>query len=344
MRTSKKTIIKILGFIAIFVLSVALLSFLLTPPSGIRVLLKQAKEGDYDVLIMGQSHAECGYNPYIISDGLDVNAVSVARRVTPINNIYYILQEADVDHKYNMVILDIDPYYWVLDQTRDSGSDMNLMPHLTGMRQYHYFREAIWPQRFTMLFCDYMLSGENIAKIPSCVSAKFDKDYRENNDNAMLAVNRYLKSDTAFTYEGRGFLYGVNRAPDLGWEPFEFNGTIEQDNLDYLIRIKQYCDDNNIRLICTQSALNPYRLRIQNMGEIHDYFDNMLGSMGIEFYDFNYAKAEYLHRTDEDYVDMDGHMMGGVADRQSNLFVEVMKSENREQFFYNSYEEVLDSL
>ena len=344
MRTSKKTIIKILGFAASFILSVLLLTFLLTPPSGIRVLLKQAKEGDYDVLIMGQSHAECGYNPYIISEGLEVNAVSVARRITPINNIYYILQEADVSKQYNMVILDVDPYYWVLDQTRDSGSDMNLMPYLTGMRQYHYFREAIWPQRFTMLFCDYMLSGENILKIPSCISAKLDTDYRENNDNAMLAVNRYLKSDTAFTYEGRGFLRGVERATELGWEPFEFTGTVEQDNIDYLIRIKQYCDDNNIRLVCVESALNPYRLRIQDMGQIHDYFDNMLGAMGIEFYDFNYAKSEYLHRTDEDYVDVDGHMMGDVADRQSQLFVEVMQSEDSKRYFYDSYVEVLKNL
>ena len=339
-----RTFRRILGIVIVFALSVGIMSFLLTPPSGIRVLLKQAQEGDYDTLIMGQSHAECGYNPYIISDGLDVNAVSVARRITPINNIYYILQEANLNKKYKTVILDIDPYYWVLDQTRDLGTDMNLMPHLTGMRRYHYFREAVWPQRFVMLFCDYALTGENIAKIPNCVGAKLDSDYIANNDSAMNAVNKYLKSDTAFDYEGRGFLRGVNRAPDLAWAPTEFKGHVEDDNIYDLQRIKAYCDENNIRLICTQSALNPYRLRAQDMSEVHDYFTDLLGSMGIEFYDFNYAKSEYLYRTDEDYVDVDGHMMGNIADRQSQLFVEVLKSDDKSQYFYNTYDEVLSNL
>ncbi len=340
MRTFKR----ILGFIIIFVLSVAILSFLLTPPSGIKILLNQAKEGDYDVLIMGESHAECGYNPYIISDGLGVNAVSVARRITPINNLYYILQEANTDKKYKMVILDIDPYYWRLDQTRDAGTDMNLMPRLTGTRRYHYFREAIWPDRFIRLFCDYQLSLENFEKVPNCIRAKFDKDYLESNDAGMNAVNRYLKSDTAFRYEGRGFLRGVDRAPALGWENWEFDGRIEQENIDSLDRIKQYCDENGIKLVCVQSALIPSRLKIQNMGDVHDYFDNMLGARGIEFYDFNYGKWEYLYRTDLDYVDADGHMMGDIADRQSRLFVDVMKSDNPGQYFYNSYDEVLANL
>ena len=340
MRTFKR----ILGFVLIFVLSVAILSFLLTPPSGIKILLNQAKEGDYDVLIMGESHAECGYNPYIISDGLDVKAVSVARRITPINNMYYILQEANVDKKYKMVILDIDPYYWRLDQTRDAGTDMNLMPRLTGMRRYHYFREAIWPDRFIRLFCDYQLSLENFEKIPNCVRAKFDKDYIESNDSGMNAVNRYLKSDTAFRYEGRGFLRGVDRAPDLGWEDWEFDGRVEQDNIDSLDRIKQYCDENGIKLVCVQSALIPSRLKTQNMGDVHYYFATMLGERGIEFYDFNYGKWEYLYRTDLDYVDADGHMMGDIADRQSHLLVDVMKSDNPGQYFYNSYDEVLANL
>ena len=339
-----RTFRRILGFVIAFILSVGIFMFLFTPPSGIRVLLNQAKQGDYDTLIMGESHAECGYNPYIISDGLNVNAVSVARRITPINNIYYILREANVDDKYKTVILDIDPYYWRLDQTRDPGQDMNLMLYLTGMKRWEYFKDVIWPDRFIKLYCDYQLTWENIEKIPNCVGAKFDKDYIENNDSAMNAVNKYLKSDTAFAYEGRGFLRGVDRAPDLGWEDWEFKGDVEQANIESLAQIKSYCDEHGIKLICVQSALIPSRLSTQNMGDVHDYFDNMLGSFGIEFYDFNYGKAEYLKRTDLDYVDADGHMMGDIADKQSRLLVEVLKSDNPKQYFYNSYDEVLANL
>ena len=339
-----RTFRRILGFIIAFAISVGIFSFLLTPPSGIRVLLNQAKEGNYDTLIMGESHAECGYNPYIITDGIGHETVSVARRITPINNIYYILREANVDDKYKTVILDIDPYYWRLDQTRDPGQDMNLMLYLTGAKRWEYFKKYIWPDRFVKLYCDYQLTWENIQKIPNCVRAKFDKDYIENNDAAMNAVNRYLKSDTAFTYEGRGFLRGVNRAPELGWEDWEFKNDVEQSNIDSLEQIKAYCDEHGIKLICVQSALIPSRLKTQNMGDVHDYFVNMLSARGIEFYDFNYGKWEYLHRTDNDYVDADGHMMGEIADRQSRLLVDVLKSDNPQQYFYNSYDEVLANL
>lgn len=340
MRTFKR----ILGFVLIFALVLGIITFLLTPPSGIRVLLKQAKEGNYDTLIMGESHAECGYNPYIISDGIGHETVSVARRITPINNLYYILREANVDDKYKTVILDIDPYYWRLDQTRDPGQDMNLMLYLSGTKRWEYFKDVIWPDRFIKLFCDYQLTWENIKKIPNCVGAKLDPAYIANEDSAMNAVNKYLKSDTAYKYEGRGFLRGVNRAPDLGWEDWEFDGKIEQDNIDSFIQMKEYCDEHGIKLVCVQSALIPSRLKSQNMGDVHDYFDNLFGSMGIEFYDFNYGRAEYLHRTDEDYVDLDGHMMGDIADKQTKLLVEVLKSDNPEQYFYSSYDEVLANL
>lgn len=339
-----RTFRRILGFVIALILSIGIMSFLLTPPSGIRVLLNEAKKGDYSVLIMGQSHAECGYNPYIISDGLNEKTVSVARRITPINNIYYILQEANVDGKYHTVILDIDPYYWRLDQTRDAGTDMNLMSHLSGTRLYHYFREAIWPERFIRLFCDYQLTWENILKIDDCVSAKINRDYIDNKDDAMQVVNRYLKSDNAFKYEGRGFLRGVDRAAELGWELWQFEGDVEPDNIYDLTRIKQYCDERGIRLICVQSALIPTRLRQQNMGDVHDYFTELLDSMGIEFYDFNYARWEYLYRSDMDYVDADGHMMGDIADRQTALLVDVLKSDDSKQYFYDSYDEVLAHL
>lgn len=64
MKTSKKVIV----FILINAIVLALLTFLLNAPSCTKLLMGDAETGDYDTLIMGQSHAYAGYNPFIISD------------------------------------------------------------------------------------------------------------------------------------------------------------------------------------------------------------------------------------------------------------------------------------
>ena len=337
MRTSKRLI----GFILSFVVVVVVLSLCFTPPSGIRLLMHEAKDTKYDTIILGQSHGECGYNPYIISDELGCEAMVVSRRLTPLNNMYYILKEINKDNHIKTVILDIDPYYWRLGQNRDYGTDMDLFYRLSGLNRWEYFKDVIWGDQFMRLFCDYYISLENIKLIPKALKAKFNKEYILNEDSAMVYVDEYLKSDNAYEYKGRGYLYGVNRAPELGWEIWQFDNDVTEENLQSFRDINEYCNQNGISLICVQSALTPTRLHQQNMGDVHDYFTNLCDLYNIDFYDFNYAKKEYLNRTELDYVDADGHPMGELSDRQTKLLCELVKSSNKGEFLYNDYSEVL---
>jgi len=93
-----------------------------------------------------------------------------------------------------------------------------------------------------------------------------------------------------------------------------------------------------------QSALPPYRLQNENMDEVHEYFTELCSEYQVPFYDLNYLKDEYLSRTDDDYVDLDGHMMGELADRQSAVLGQILISENKEAFFYDNYDDVLKHL
>ena len=43
-------------------------------------------------------------------------------------------------------------------------------------------------------------------------------------------------------------------------------------------------------------------------------------------------------------VDLDGHMMGELADRQSAVLGQILISENKEAFFYDNYNDVLKQL
>ena len=104
MKTSKKVIV----FILINAIVLALLTFLLNAPSCTKLLMGDAETGDYDTLIMGQSHAYAGYNPFIISDQLDCETIDIARPSTSTYNEYYMLQEVNKTNKYKTLIFDID--------------------------------------------------------------------------------------------------------------------------------------------------------------------------------------------------------------------------------------------
>ena len=103
-------------------------------------------------------------------------------------------------------------------------------------------------------------------------------------------------------------------------------------------------DGDDIELVCVQSALPPYRLQNENMDDAHEYFAELCGEYDVPFYDFNYLKDEYLSRTDDDYVDLDGHMMGELADRQSAVLGQILIAENKKEFFYDNYDDVLSHL
>ena len=124
----------------------------------------------------------------------------------------------------------------------------------------------------------------------------------------------------------------------------EIFNNIKSENLEAFRKIVVYCKDNDIELICVQSALPPYRLQNENMDEVHDYFIELCGKYDVPFYDLNYLKKEYLSRTDDDYVDLDGHMMGTLADRQSAVLGQILISENKDAFFYDNYSDVLNHL
>lgn len=59
---------KLLGFIAANILVIFVFTMAFAQPSAVRPLLKTAKAGDYDTLILGQSNAETSVDPFLLSD------------------------------------------------------------------------------------------------------------------------------------------------------------------------------------------------------------------------------------------------------------------------------------
>ena len=102
---------KLLGFIIVNLIVIVSLTFMLAQPSVLQVLVKEAKNGEYNTLIVGESHGETSYDPYVISDITGSQTINLSRRLMPVVNLSYIMEEAHAKGPYQRVILDLDPSY-----------------------------------------------------------------------------------------------------------------------------------------------------------------------------------------------------------------------------------------
>lgn len=334
-------------FICALIVSIFLLGFMLTQPSMRRIVFHEVHEGDYPIIVVGQSHAETAIDPFILSENEEgKQAFNLARRWTSLNNMYYVIKEADIDHKVEKVYMEIDEAYWHKNTgTIKRGRDSNLIYNLSWELKPEYFFNELIHQNFINAFFDYNITPDAIAKVPGNVKVKLSKLYRDKDPEAVEFINKTLHMGKSYDYIGRGYRYGFAKS-GLAYDEFrDFKGSkIGDEQKAVFKKICDYCEDNDIELVCFVSALPPYRLANENHDVVNKYFTELCDENGVEFLDFNYAKAEYLGRTDKDYVDLDGHMMGPLAEKQSRLINAIEESDNHDEFFYDTYEEVLENI
>lgn len=340
MRTFRKASIFLIVNICVGVL----FSTLFTQPSSVRILVSEAKSGDYDTLILGQSHAETSIDPMMLSEDLDCEAFDLARRVMPVLQQYYLLREANKKHTYKRVIFDIDPTYWNINHRRNAGRDTNIFWNLSGSNQWDYFRNVCLKDNYNDSLFDYSITALTTDNIAEMLQVKLSRAYIEKDSSAIEQINKVTSVASNYDYKGRGFRYGVHKSC-IQQQDYTFEASdIKEECLTYFAKMVQYCKDQGIELICVQSALPPSRLKAENMDDVHDYFTKLCSKYDVPFYDMNYIKKEYLGQKQEDYVDPDGHMMGELAERHTKALEQVITSSDPKQYFYTDYQEVLDNL
>lgn len=338
MRTFKKLI----GFVLFNALVCWMMTFALAQPSSVKILLKEAKKERYDTLFLGQSHGESSWNPFVFSESLGCEAFNLNRRLFPLDDIYYIMMEANQNKNYKRIILDLDPSYWEGIYTGSCGSDTNLLFRLSGGRSLSYLVNVLWNQRWNIALFDYFFEIPTIRSSPGNVRSKMSIPYLKGDEAAIQIVYDQLGVSKCYYYLGRGFRYGVRKS-GVDWPTWDFDSSsIDDGKVEAFSKIVQYCKKNKIQLICVQSALPPTRLINENMEEVHTYFTELCNSFEVPFFDMNYVRD--LERTDDDYVDIDGHMMGSLADAHTELLCRILSEEEYDSFFYRSYDEVLEAL
>ena len=68
------------------------------------------------------------------------------------------------------------------------------------------------------------------------------------------------------------------------------------------------------------------------------YFTRLCEEYGVEYYDFNLLTMDTLPRTDDDFFDEEGHMLGELADRYSDILASVLLDKcDKSTAFYGTY-------
>ena len=108
--------------------------------------------------------------------------------------------------------------------------------------------------------------------------------------------------------------------------------------LDSFEKTVQYCKKNNIELVCVTSPITPTTSVNGYSEQAGAYFTRLCEEYGVEYYDFNLLTMDTLPRTDDDFFDEEGHMLGELADRYSDILASVLLDKcDKSTAFYGTY-------
>lgn len=336
---------RIFLFLAVNLLVIALMEFVLTDPSVIEIYLEDIEENGYDTLIIGTSHGETGFDPFMISQELSCNAFNASRRLMPVIDQYYLLKTANSAGTIRTVYFELDPTYFISTQPIKTHDDTCMLRHARLGDRVEYAMRHLADENYNYALFPYTFDMKTLKKAPAVVKSKLLlRDLPP--DERIRGIYSFLNISKNFGYMGRGFRYGHEKDPqaDLAFEPMPFSPkAVDPSYIEAFEDIVRYCRREDIRLVCVISALPEKRLREENHAGAHAYFRDLCRTHGVDFYDMNLLLPHHLPRTADDYTDLDGHMMGPLARRQTAVLIKLERAHSHEAFFAQSLDEALIS-
>lgn len=363
MQFFKKSVI----FLLINALAVTVLTLALKGPYVLEVRVDEFQAGDYNTAILGQSCTEVGINPYILDNETD-KCYNFGRGGINTFHFYPLLKRINSEGAVKKVYLNIDYEFWnnvSLDANVVGGSNADsvylIKESLRRGDDLAYVFRDLKRQELANLLFDYKLNAQTMSQIPFMLRQKLSGDpfIPETEQEYIDYYVRVTPFDVEYyKYAGRGFRPGIARSDftpsEFKTDLFDgekpplkkiFDGRlVDRIVLESMEDLFDYCEDRGIEVICFTTAQDPRTLWTHDYSTGHDYFEKYCEDHGAEFYDLNYVRFEYLPRNGEDYVDRGGHMLGDLADRQTELLKEIIQSEDPDAYFETSYEDVRSGL
>lgn len=284
MLSSKTTkLIKAIIFCLILVLCSRTMTFLLYPFSSLnqRFVRYHRITKNIDILVLGNSLENCGFVPSVVEQNFKQNCGVLAPQGSYPESLYYLLVDAAYTHNVKTLIVGWDimqnfqlpayKYPHSEELYREFFNDMKGNKEL----QKIVFRNVM-EQRYTSTFFDWSSFPENITEIPKVLASR--KIIVDDDD---IASTEAIDESTLKTNKAWRYYQAINTN----------YGTIIQDNdKNYFLKIKDYCDKHNIQLYVISSPIP------QCIFEVHP---ELFEAINISQQFFNNNNIKYINTTDK---------------------------------------------
>ena len=285
-----------------------------------------------DSLLLGSSHVHSDINVELLNRE-DNNYFMFATAGQSIRDSYYVFKEVSRSHNIDDVYLelyfrvnvqeDIVPSWRILDYMKTSNVKFDYIYNICSKEN---FFDTIFPA------LRYRTAVFDLEQIRKNVTEKTSRQYCEY-QSELFTEEGFMGSDEKLSSEN--FIYSKN------------NKWFDEDPLDeeadlYLRKFIEECQDKGINIHLFSSPIT--NLELLAIGN-YDYYVTQINAIvaeyGIEYYDFNLCKSEYLPLDQSLHFRDTDHLNNNGVEIYTELFeAVVINSEvSKEEYFYTTYAE-----
>ena len=299
-------------------------------------------EGEIDNLFLGSSHVFCGVNAVLLDDLNGQNNFDLSSAYQTLNASYYLLKEADRKNSLSHVYLEM---YYPVSLYIETGAEnwLNIDHMEPSWNKWEYFASIAFrdPRHLPEIcfpFYRYRRFLGDWDYITQTIEGKRTNTYY----NVFEDGNGYEES------VGQGYIFSSRVLQEheklVGSYIVLNENPMGEVSEQYLRKIICYCKEREIPITLFSAPM--YGLSPVST-EHYDYYvdeiKKIAGEYGVEYYDFNLVKEEYLPiQRNEFFMDTD-HLNGAGADFFTAFLNQVMSKEDSEnrKYFHSSFEERL---
>lgn len=312
-------------------------------------------KGKIDNVLLGCSHMYEGIDPFLLDEKNGQYNFNLGTPAQLMNGTYYLLKEADRINKLSHVYIELYYYYhverddntepiitepfrnWqITDYMKFSPNKLAYMRSITDMEEYP---GILFP------FSRYRSEIDNWEHIRMTMENKKGEEYEN------FRSSRYFEDGNGYEEcRAKGFRYSTRIYPERNriyrQECILTGKPMAETSKLYLRKAIAYCQKKNLPVTLFVAPI--YELRLLSTEDYDDYIAQIreiADEYGVDFYDFNLAKEEYLPIQQVKYfVDID-HLNADGAGLFTNFFWQTVSGDRieNEKYFYASFDEKLQN-
>lgn len=304
---------------------------------------------EIDNLFVGSSHVYCDVNPELLDSINGMSNFNMASGSLTLSASYFLMKEAARSHDLKNLYVEL--YY--VPNTGESGDVYSDQTIRNNWRSVSYMKPSLTKYQFA-----FEMSGsghylETLFPFVRYRSQLFDMEYvagvigQKSSDEWKKYVYRRESDGFIYEYREKGFYHSTQVYPQEKWMyktqvDLVKEGMLSENNQNYMRKIIEYCQKKDITIKFFVSPF--YETQVLSAGD-YDAYNRQIRSIadeyGVELYDFNLCKQEYLDVTQPEYLHDAGHLNTAGTDIFTPLLWEVLTGNpaENEKYFCGSFQE-----